>query len=239
MPGLGYAGGIAVRHRLARRLPPGGGRGAGTRCWPSRPLPNGPWRAASGEGGDTTLAVDLAAEDAVFAELEALRYAAHGGVRGARRGGDRRGRAVRVVIDPVDGSLNAKRGLPFACVSIAVASGERMADVELGVVTELDSGTSGGQSWSRRLAARRAASGGPRRLSRLAPGGRPARDPRPRDRAPGAVSPPASRRSPSSRHAACACSARWRCRSAWWPRAASTRCSPCERSARWTWRPRS
>jgi myo-inositol-1(or 4)-monophosphatase len=46
--------------------------------------------------------------------------------------------AVRVVVDPVDGSLNAKRGLPFACVSIAVASGPRMGDVEVGWVAELD-----------------------------------------------------------------------------------------------------
>ena len=45
---------------------------------------------------------------------------------------------MRIVIDPVDGSLNAKRGLPFACVSIAIASGPRMGDVEVGWVAELD-----------------------------------------------------------------------------------------------------
>ena len=45
---------------------------------------------------------------------------------------------MRVVVDPVDGSMNAKRGLPFACVSIAVASGSRMGDVEVGYVAELD-----------------------------------------------------------------------------------------------------
>jgi myo-inositol-1(or 4)-monophosphatase len=48
------------------------------------------------------------------------------------------GGSTRLVIDPVDGSLNAKRGLPFACVSIAIASGSRMADVEVGWVAELD-----------------------------------------------------------------------------------------------------
>ena len=42
-----------------------------------------------------------------------------------------------MVVDPVDGSMNAKRGLPFACVSIAVASGDRMGDVEVGFVAEL------------------------------------------------------------------------------------------------------
>ena len=93
-----------------------------------------------GEGGDTTLAVDLAAEDAILAELEQLGapLTAVSEERGevTFRGGG----PTRVVIDPVDGSLNAKRGLPFSCVSIAVASGDRMDDVDLGLVTELDSG---------------------------------------------------------------------------------------------------
>ena len=91
-----------------------------------------------GEGGDTTLAVDKAAEDAVFAELEALGVplVAVSEERGeVAIGGDRP--AAWVVVDPVDGSVNAKRRLPFACVSIAVASGDRMGDVEVGFVSEL------------------------------------------------------------------------------------------------------
>ena len=43
-----------------------------------------------------------------------------------------------MVVDPIDGSLNAKRGLPSACVSIAVASGADMDDVEVGYIAELD-----------------------------------------------------------------------------------------------------
>ena len=35
----------------------------------------------------------------------------------------------RVVIDPIDGSLNAKRGLPLYALSIAVADGPAMGDV--------------------------------------------------------------------------------------------------------------
>jgi myo-inositol-1(or 4)-monophosphatase len=91
-----------------------------------------------GEGGDTTLAVDKAAEDAVFAELEALGVAlvAVSEERGeVTIGGGSPG--AWVVVDPVDGSVNAKRKLPFACVSIAVASGPRMGDVEIGYVAEL------------------------------------------------------------------------------------------------------
>jgi myo-inositol-1(or 4)-monophosphatase len=91
-----------------------------------------------GEGGDTAYVIDRAAEDAVFGEIEALGVplTAISEERGeiAIAGGG----PVRLVIDPVDGSLNAKRGLPFACVSIAIAAGPRMEDVEVGWVAELD-----------------------------------------------------------------------------------------------------
>jgi myo-inositol-1(or 4)-monophosphatase len=91
-----------------------------------------------GEGGDTAYVIDRAAEDAIFAEIEGLGepVTAISEERGELQiagGGE-----VRMVIDPVDGSLNAKRGLPFACVSIAIASGARMGDVEVGWVAELD-----------------------------------------------------------------------------------------------------
>jgi myo-inositol-1(or 4)-monophosphatase len=91
-----------------------------------------------GEGGDTAYVIDRAAEDAVFGEIEALgvpltAISEERGELEITGGGD-----VRVVVDPVDGSLNAKRGLPFACVSIAIASGPRMSDVEIGWVAELD-----------------------------------------------------------------------------------------------------
>jgi myo-inositol-1(or 4)-monophosphatase len=95
-----------------------------------------------GEGGDTAYVIDRAAEDAVFREIEALEVPLmaiseeRGEVSVGTTGGEED--QVRVVVDPVDGSLNAKRGLPFACVSIAIASGPRMADVEVGWVAELN-----------------------------------------------------------------------------------------------------
>jgi myo-inositol-1(or 4)-monophosphatase len=44
-----------------------------------------------------------------------------------------------VVVDPIDGSLNAKRGLRPYSLSIAVAAGHTMADVAFGYVTDLSS----------------------------------------------------------------------------------------------------
>ena len=97
-----------------------------------------------GKGGDMTLAIDAAAEDAIFAELESLGapVTAISEERGEVEiaGGGR----TTVVIDPIDGSLNAKRGLPFHAVSIAVASGRTMGDVDVGYVLDLACG----QEWT-------------------------------------------------------------------------------------------
>ena len=89
-----------------------------------------------GEGGDESVFIDLAAEEIIFAQLDELhargvRFLALSEERGAVDYGDD---ATRVIIDPIDGSLNAKRGLPHHAVSIAVARGGTMADVEFGFV---------------------------------------------------------------------------------------------------------
>jgi len=93
-----------------------------------------------GEGGDVALVIDRAAEDAIFAELESLAVpvTAVSEERGhvAIAGGG----PTHVVIDPIDGSLNAKRGLPFCSVSIAVASGPTMGHVQLGYIYDLACG---------------------------------------------------------------------------------------------------
>src|SRR5918911_4597969 len=46
------------------------------------------------------------------------------------------GNGTRVVIDPIDGSVNAKRGLPHFALSVAVAEGTTMADVTFGFVQD-------------------------------------------------------------------------------------------------------
>lgn len=90
-----------------------------------------------GEGGDRTLAIDRLCEDAVFSELEKLAAAGASFVAVSEERGEVRfgsGGAARVVVDPIDGSLNARRTLPSHSLSIAVASGASMADVEFGYV---------------------------------------------------------------------------------------------------------
>jgi myo-inositol-1(or 4)-monophosphatase len=91
-----------------------------------------------GEGGDRTLEIDALAEEAVFTELAALHAAgARFTVVSEERGTvDFGGDGVLVVVDPIDGSMNAKRGLPHHCVSIAVADGPSMADVVFGFVQD-------------------------------------------------------------------------------------------------------
>jgi myo-inositol-1(or 4)-monophosphatase len=91
-----------------------------------------------GEGGDQTLVIDEAAEAIVFAELAVLHAegACFTAVSEERGTVDFDGDGVVVVIDPIDGSLNAKRGLPHHAVSIAVAEGPTMADVVFGFVQD-------------------------------------------------------------------------------------------------------
>jgi myo-inositol-1(or 4)-monophosphatase len=96
-----------------------------------------------GEGGDRTLEIDRRCEDVVFAELETLAaqgasFVAVSEERGEVSFGD--GGAARVVIDPIDGSLNARRTIPSHSLSVAVASGAAMADVEFGFVHDFGAG---------------------------------------------------------------------------------------------------
>jgi myo-inositol-1(or 4)-monophosphatase len=95
-----------------------------------------------GQGGDRTLVIDQQAEDLVFEQLERLhgagaRFTAVSEERGVVDFGDD---GVLVVIDPIDGSMNAKRGLTHHALSIAVADGPTMADVRFGYVYDLGPG---------------------------------------------------------------------------------------------------
>lgn len=89
-----------------------------------------------GSGGDRTLVIDSSAEEVVLAELgglreRGLRFTALSEERGEIDFG---GGETRVIIDPIDGSLNAKRLIPHHSLSIAVANGRTMADVQFAFV---------------------------------------------------------------------------------------------------------
>ncbi len=92
-----------------------------------------------GAGGDRTAMIDRVAEDAVIAHCEAL---AAQGLRFLLRSeelGDREFGAQQPVllVDPVDGSINAKQGLPYHCTSLALLDGETFGDTVAGVVRDL------------------------------------------------------------------------------------------------------
>lgn len=93
-----------------------------------------------GEGGDDTTAIDAAAEDAVVRRLEALEadLTLVSEELGIRAFGS--GRGPTVVVDPIDGSVNAKRGIPFFSLSVAVADGPTMDDVFFGYVYDFGAG---------------------------------------------------------------------------------------------------
>ena len=93
-----------------------------------------------GHGGDDTTAIDQAAEDAVVERLAALGedFVLVSEELGERAFGD--GGSRRVVVDPVDGSVNAKRGIPYFSFSLAVAEGSTMGDVTFGYVYDFGSG---------------------------------------------------------------------------------------------------
>ncbi len=97
---------------------------------------------AIGAGGDRTMELDRAAEADVFAELEQLaakgeRFSVLSEEVGLRRfGAD----YPLVLVDPVDGSLNAKQGIPFFAVMLALVDGPNIGDTVAGCVVNLVNG---------------------------------------------------------------------------------------------------
>ena len=96
-----------------------------------------------GEGGDDTTAIDAAAESAIVERLEALHEAGHDFTLVSEELGERRfgsDPTMRVIVDPIDGSINAKRGIPFFSLSVAVATGPAMENVVFGFIHDFGSG---------------------------------------------------------------------------------------------------
>jgi len=102
-----------------------------------------------GSGGDRTLEIDSEAEAVVFEQLQALYDQGHrfSAISEERGEVDFGGGGVHVIIDPIDGSLNAKRDACHYALSVAVADGETMADVAFAFVHDFGARE---QWWARR-----------------------------------------------------------------------------------------
>ncbi len=82
-----------------------------------------------GAGGDITGALDKAVEEATLAHLvrDGVRIVSEEvGISGSG--------STTVVVDPIDGSQNAERAIPYFALCVAVAEGDTMADVSFGYV---------------------------------------------------------------------------------------------------------
>jgi myo-inositol-1(or 4)-monophosphatase len=95
-----------------------------------------------GAGGDTTMQLDRAAEEVVFAELEASAtsgetFSVLSEESGLRAFGSP---YPLVLVDPVDGSLNAKQGVPLFGLMLAVLDGPAIDDTFAGYVLNLNTG---------------------------------------------------------------------------------------------------
>lgn len=95
-----------------------------------------------GAGGDTTVEVDRVAEAAVFAHLDDLhargeRFSVLSEEAGPRDFG---APYPLVLVDPVDGSLNAKQGVPLYGLMLAALDGPTLADTFAGLVDNLATG---------------------------------------------------------------------------------------------------
>jgi myo-inositol-1(or 4)-monophosphatase len=99
----------------------------------------------AGLGGDDTTAVDAAAERAVVERLggSGMPFTLVSEELGEKAFGEG---GPWIVIDPIDGSNNAKRGIQHFALSIAVAEGPAMRDVFFGYVLDLGSG----EEWTAR-----------------------------------------------------------------------------------------
>jgi myo-inositol-1(or 4)-monophosphatase len=103
--------------------------------------PKGREEVGLGAGGDRTIYLDQLAEEIVVRHLEqayrsGLRFRLISEELGERDfGGD-----LLVLADPLDGSYNAKMGLPYYAVVLAVTQGDRISDVRLGYVQNLVTG---------------------------------------------------------------------------------------------------
>ena len=93
-----------------------------------------------GAGGDVSRNIDITAEAAVLNVLRELKF--DGVVLGEECGPIQFSTEPKgcVIMDAVDGSANAVRGLPFFCSSLAYATGDTLSSITDAVITDLSNG---------------------------------------------------------------------------------------------------
>lgn len=93
-----------------------------------------------GAGGDISRNIDIIAEKAVLDHLKKVGFECV--VLGEECGRVELSDSPRgfVIMDAIDGSANAVRGIPFFCCSLAFATEDRLSSVTDGVVTDLSTG---------------------------------------------------------------------------------------------------
>lgn len=93
-----------------------------------------------GAGGDISRKIDIVAEKTVLDYLKKTGFECT--VLGEECGRVELSEKPKgfVIMDAIDGSANAVRGMPFFCCSLAFATKNRLSSVSAGVVTDLSSG---------------------------------------------------------------------------------------------------
>lgn len=120
--------------KLGRGLKEKVGRLAGT---PEARKPLG-----KGAGGDITVYIDQVAEDFIISQLNQRAFKKFKGTLISEEVGEKifGEEKLYLLVDPIDGSLNAKRGIPLFSASFALARGEKLGDIEVGLVINLVTG---------------------------------------------------------------------------------------------------
>jgi myo-inositol-1(or 4)-monophosphatase len=94
-----------------------------------------------GAGGDRTVYLDQLAEDIALRHLErAYRSGRRFRLLSEEIGERDFGGDELVLLDPLDGSLNARQGVPYFAIMLAAAAGERLQDVRTAYVANLVTG---------------------------------------------------------------------------------------------------
>lgn len=95
-----------------------------------------------GAGGDISMDIDIVAEKAIIETIESsnIDLLLISEEIGEKYIGDKDNaikNQYKLIVDPIDGSNNAVRGVPFSSVSIALAIGNNISNIEKAVIIDL------------------------------------------------------------------------------------------------------